>query len=149
MNRKRAWTHFALLHAALILCATAFPLYFRIAKQYGTRFSGCLLHDWFKLYCPLCGGTRAVDAILHFRFAESMRANPVVVLLIFAFLICDLIVFLQLLMKKERILKIPKYAWIVLLVALVLYGILRNVLLIGFEIDPLGDLVLFWKAIKQ
>jgi hypothetical protein len=39
----------------------------------------CLLHDWTGLYCPGCGSTRAVHAMLHLQFLTAIRFNPLAV----------------------------------------------------------------------
>lgn len=38
----------------------------------------CLFHSVTGYYCPGCGGTRAVRALLSFRLAESLRYHPLV-----------------------------------------------------------------------
>jgi hypothetical protein len=43
---------------------------------------------------------------------------------------------------------LPTWCWIAACVALVAYFILRNLLMIVFGIDPTGDLVYFWDAMR-
>lgn len=38
----------------------------------------CLFHRVTGYYCPGCGGTRAVRALLAFRIADSIRYHPIV-----------------------------------------------------------------------
>lgn len=42
---------------------------------------GCLFHRMTGLDCPGCGMTRAAHAVLHGRFAEAFRFNPLGMLL--------------------------------------------------------------------
>ncbi len=44
--------------------------------------SGCFVRDRFHIYCPGCGGTRAVEALLRLQPFRSLYYNPVVILLI-------------------------------------------------------------------
>jgi hypothetical protein len=39
----------------------------------------CPVFYWFGIYCPGCGATRAMAALLHGRWAEALRFNPLVV----------------------------------------------------------------------
>lgn len=38
----------------------------------------CLFHKVTGLYCPGCGGTRAIIAFLHGEFVQSLRYHPLV-----------------------------------------------------------------------
>ena len=40
--------------------------------------SGCVFWLLFDAYCPGCGGTRAVDALLHGHFLQSLWYHPLV-----------------------------------------------------------------------
>lgn len=45
----------------------------------------CVLHQLTGLYCPGCGGTRAVEALLHGRFLHSLWYHPLVLYTIIIF----------------------------------------------------------------
>lgn len=38
----------------------------------------CVLHTLFGIYCPGCGGTRAISALLHGQFIDSFICHPLV-----------------------------------------------------------------------
>lgn len=40
--------------------------------------SGCVVWVLFEAYCPGCGGTRAVNALLHGHFLQSLWYHPLV-----------------------------------------------------------------------
>ena len=126
MNRKTA-KRFLLLHIAAVAAALLFPLYARFADFLSFGLPKCLLHDVFYVYCPLCGGTRAVEALLRLNLTDALRCNALVV----AALPFALVFYLR--------------AWRRLLRG-VLFGVARNVLMIGFGIDPLGDLWPVWNG---
>ena len=149
MFKRKEGRAFLLINAALLLLCLLFPLYTLIVKAVSPNLSGCMLHDYLFLYCPMCGGTRAISALLQFRFLDALRYNAFVVLFVIAALVLDVVALIRLLQNKKTILRFAGWLWILLAVALVLFGILRNVLMIGFEIDPLGDLGAFWKILKK
>lgn len=148
MNRK-AMKNFLLIHAGLIAGAALFPLYLFFVEKMPDAFSGCLLHDFFFVYCPLCGGTRAVKALLRFRFAEAFRYNALVTLAVPALLALDVWALVRIFRGKEHALPMPRWSWIVATVLLVGYGILRNVLMIVWGMDPVGDLGRFWEVLRK
>ncbi|MBR5119659.1 MAG: DUF2752 domain-containing protein [Clostridia bacterium] len=135
------------LHGVALLAALFMPLYIKVANWLGGVFGGCLMHRFF-IYCPLCGGTRAIAALTRFQFLEAWNYNALVVLLSVVVLGLDVWVWIRYLQKKEPLIILPRWAWITACVLLVVYFILRNVLMIFFGIDPTGDLVYFWDAIR-
>ena len=46
----------------------------------GSPFPSCLFLTLTGLYCPGCGLTRALHALVHFDFARAMAMNPLIVL---------------------------------------------------------------------
>ena len=141
---KGARNRFLMIHGCLLGLAVLVPLYQRLASLVSSFFIGCFFHDRLFLYCPLCGGTRAVRELLRFQFGKAFAYNPVVVLGILGFLILDGIALIRLLRGKRRLYLVPAWGWILGVIVLVTYGILRNYLMIRWGYDPTGDLVRFW-----
>lgn len=50
----------------------------------GSPFLPCLFHQFTGLYCPGCGITRALHALLHGDIGQMMAMNPLLPLLLFA-----------------------------------------------------------------
>lgn len=138
-KRLFLWVHIGAL--ALILL---FPLYRFLTGFLPKTLPGCFLHDFLFLYCPFCGGTRALSALLSFHLLESLRANLLVLPSAIALLCLDLRALLRLRRGERTLYPIPAWLWVVLLATLLLYGLLRNLLMIRFGYDPLGDLGWFW-----
>lgn len=143
--RRASLFWFLGFHALAVAAVLLFP-YYRLGA--GVVFSflpSCLLHDVFHIYCPLCGGTRAVDAILHFHFPEAMRFNPLVVTFLLLAAVWYGIAWVRLFRGKSLLAPVPKALSVSIAVAFVGYWIVRNLLLIAFGVDPMGDLVGFWQ----
>ena len=147
MKTKLRHPRFLALHSVALLAALFMPLYIKLANWLGGVFGGCLMHRFF-IYCPLCGGTRAIAALTRFQFLEAWNYNALVVLLSVVVLGLDVWAWIRYLQKKEPLIILPRWSWITACVLLVTYFILRNVLMIFFGIDPTGDLVYFWDAIR-
>lgn len=144
MIDKKAGKIYLWVHVLLAVVLLLFPLY-RSVAEYLTRFTvGCFLHDRLFLYCPLCGGTRAVAALLRLDLAEAFADNALVVVLAFFAVILDIWALTRLLRGKKDLLPLPGWVWVVMVVVLVVYGVLRNYLMIAHGIDPTGDLGIFW-----
>lgn len=145
----KAKKQFLWVHACVLILILSFPLYRWLTGELLPSLGGCILHDLLFLYCPMCGGTRAVEALLHLDLIGALASNALVPILLAVFLIIDGIALGRLLRGKEKIYRIPVWLWIVLGVSLVLYGVLRNYLMIAHGWDPTGDLGFFWQAIAK
>lgn len=107
--------------------------------------SPCFLDEQLHLYCPGCGGTRALFALMRFSLAESVLSNPIVLYLVFLFLYYYIGTTLAVLAKGRRIYFRPGYWMIWIGVLLIIWtGVLRNVLAIRYGIDYLGDVAPYW-----
>ncbi len=143
INRKSAIIWLG-IHLGILLAALLFPFYKKVTSFFSVFLTSCILHDRFSLYCPLCGGTRAIEAIASCNLAKAFAFNPLVTLLFFAAIAWDLGALIRLLHGRNRIFRLPTWVWISLISVTLLYGVFRNVLLIAAAYDPLGDLIGFW-----
>jgi hypothetical protein len=136
--------------AAHLLLPLAFPLmalYRYLIALLPPHLTGCPLHDYLFLYCPVCGGTRAAEAILRLDFLGALRANAFVALAVPTVLVLDIVAWVRYARGKTPLLRVPTWAWIAFAASLVGYGILRNYLMLAHGIDPTGDLGAFWRAV--
>ena len=88
----------------------------------------CPIHKITGLYCPGCGITRMLYSILKLDFYKAFRYNILVFILFFP----GLFLFIEHLYsikknKKSLYKKIPEIVWIILIIILIIYGILRNI----------------------
>ncbi len=144
MVEKNETKKFVILHAILALGVILFSLYRRLMLRVTLPFPGCIFHDCLFLYCPLCGGTRAVAAFLRGDLLLAFRSNAFVALVLALLLILDVVAFIRLLRKKNPFFRMPVWVWWGGALLLLLYFVLRNVLMIAYGYDPTGDLGWFW-----
>ncbi len=145
--QRRTAKWYLLVHVAFLAAVFLFPVYRTLAEKISGIFTGCIVHDRLFLYCPLCGGTRAVAALLRLDLASAWNYNAFVTLAAIAAVILDLVALIRLLRGKKRLLPLPACFWIILVVVMVLYAVLRNYLMIAHGYDPAGDLLFFWRAV--
>lgn len=106
----------------------------------------CGLKMFFHLYCPGCGGTRALDAFLHGQFLHSLLLQPTI-LYLFVFFISYYVpaLFLFLGIRKKP-LRYIVYLYILcgLLVLIILFFIARNLLMVYGGYDYIGECLPYW-----
>lgn len=87
---------------------------------------GCIIRRFYGIYCPGCGGTRAVRAFLQGQFVDSFLYHPIVLYVAVIFLYC-------LLFRKK-----PKVTYLYIALGIVILNcIVRNVLLLVFHIETI------------
>ena len=107
--------------------------------------SGCLVHDLLHIYCPLCGGTRAMIALCRGQLWTSLCYHPLAAYFAIGFLVFDGIAICRTLRRDARpALYIPKWYWLLAVLIALSVFVARNVALVGWGIDNLGDLAGYW-----
>lgn len=100
----------------------------------------CVFHDLTHLYCPGCGGTRAVKALLKGHLLKSIYYNPSFILGVLLILYYEVGVFITLIKKNGKryyyAKAIPVYIY---LAFLILFAVVRDCLLVYGHIDMLHD----------
>jgi len=95
----------------------------------------CVFWKLLGVYCPGCGGTRAVLALLQGKFLLSLWYHPIVmytVVMFGGFMLTNTLERLHILRIKGW--KFHEWHLYVALVVIIVNWILKNVLLIGFNI---------------
>lgn len=89
----------------------------------------CVYYELTGIYCPGCGMTRAFLSLLKLDFYQALRYNAfsIIVAVLLALYILGGIygwLFNKINFMEK---KIPSLVWIIFIVALLVYGILRNI----------------------
>ncbi len=108
-----------------IMAISVFLIYYILNKKFGFSIP-CIFYKITGLYCPGCGITRLLFALVNLEFYESFKYNPWIFILIVLglfYLICKLFIFL----KLKKIIKIPNYVYITLIIISIIFGIFRNI----------------------
>lgn len=98
----------------------------------------CPFREVFHVYCPGCGGTRAVFALARLRLLTSLRLNPLPLLTILWLVIFILAGKREPGLRRKTRLRSLILLGMVLMV-FILYSAVRNILLLGWGIDLVGD----------
>ena len=73
MSRRKSFWVFHL--TALVLCVLWIGLFFLFSRlrAAGLPVVTCPLHDIFKIYCPLCGGSRTILSLISLMIPTPWR----------------------------------------------------------------------------
>ena len=116
--------------AFLVAGFVAFTLLFKDREE-----MQCVFYNLTGLYCPGCGGTRAVYSMLKFNILDAIRYNITVPFGIFVYLYYNIRSFIAGLKNDAEYFEKQKYPLcIALAVVLILNFIVKNALLLIFGI---------------
>ena len=140
-KRVYLWVHVGALMGAL-------SFYFFASSDFAQHnpIFGCAFHGLLRLYCPFCGGTRALASLLRLDFPEALRYNAFVCLFVIGMIVWDGILLVRMLRKQEKWWVVPRWYLIFSIVFFCSFFVLRNLLMILWKYDPLGDLGVFWTS---
>lgn len=128
-NLKRSALHAVSLVLLAMTLAVGAAVLFHFDPSSSHFYPRCILHEWTGLYCPGCGSTRALHAMLHLHLLTSFRFNPLMVLAVpfIAYRIARAALreFFPARFPPLRPAR-PRWIWL-LLVGVIAFGILRNI----------------------
>ena len=114
--------------AAIASLAGAAILYKFPPEQYHF-YPQCPIFRYLHVYCPGCGATRAVAALLHFRIADALHYNALVVLLVPVLMAYFAVAYWN--TQRDEVFtwpRVPAMGLTALLVMSAAFGVLRNFL---------------------
>jgi hypothetical protein len=120
VTRRRIWV----ISAAATTVIAGSLLYF-IDPARAAFLPSCPLHRLSGLYCPGCGTTRALHALLHGNLEAALRLNPLTMLL--------LPVIVYLVVRRNQTAVRPVWIWS-MLGLLIAFGVLRNLPVYPFSL---------------
>ena len=139
MSKTKKLIIFFAANVSLALAAVALVIFGQVldGTQYQPFFD-CPSLLMFDLYCPFCGATRSLSALLKGDIISAFIYNPAFVLFLPYFVYLDLSAFISIL-KKEKLPNINKVIAFSLIAILLINWIFRNTLLF-FGIDYMSTM---------
>ncbi len=105
------------------------------------RYMPCFFKEVTHFYCPACGGTRAVAALLHFDFKRAVCCNPTVVYVCVIFLWCMIgLAFKRIFHKESKVFQPQLWMLMIGMILFLGFAVLRNIAVYKYGYDYLGDL---------
>ena len=144
-NKRKGIRNFVLLNLGLLCVLAAFLLYALMLKRIKVPYVYCLMYSLFHLYCPFCGGTRAIFDILNLDILSAIKHNVFLIYLIIAFVFYDIRALSMILKGRKNAFSVPKWLWMLTVILFAVFFVVRNLLMIAFGIDTVGDLAGFWR----
>ena len=111
----------------IVLSIIGLITYYYLNQNYNFSIP-CLFHQITGYYCPGCGITRCLFSLLERKIYQAFMYNQLVfILLPFIILYFIYTTYVYIFNKKNTIInKIPNYMYIILLIIVISYGIIRN-----------------------
>ena len=136
---KRARNILIAVNSLTVFGVVLFVIASNIAMELDIK---CNLVEMAHLYCPGCGGTRAVYALLRLDILSTIRYNVAVPFGVFVYAYYDIGAIVALVRKNSEYWKNQKFILIYIFIGVLLLNfILRNILVWCFGVDLIGDIL--------
>ena len=139
-SQKKSLRKLLLFDAISLLISVAFIIWRKFSYTLP-----CLTKTLLKIYCPVCGGTRAVLSLVRFDIIDSLRHNPIVIYIAACIVLVNVLGVIAIVKKKSNIF----YAWRTLIyggiVILTVFFVIKNILLVFFKVDLSNELIHYWR----
>ena len=145
MSYRRYAVYYAVWHLVIAVFVCGFLLLdaFDVFDRF---FIYCPFHFFLHLYCPACGGTRAVWLFLSGDIVGSLIYNPTAVALLLALVYYEVASIRSLVTKRLDYIRGVRFFPLYTVVGMcLLYCIVRNLLLVFGIYDGIGELLPYWK----
>lgn len=138
-----------ILISVLLGLAICFIVFYHLKdiRFYDPKGTPCGLKMYFHLYCPGCGGTRAIDAFLHGHFLHSFLLQPLITYLFIYFMSYYVPSLLLCLGIRKRKINYKFYLYVLwgMLALIIIFFFARNLLMIFGGYDYIGECIRFWQ----
>ncbi len=99
----------------------------------------CVFLETFSLYCPGCGGSRSLNALLNFNLFKSFIYYPAIPITAAIIFYCDARILISTLKGDYKIRGIKNQIFLIIPIVIILNFLIRNILLF-WGIDLLGNI---------
>ena len=140
---KKALIWAIILHVFVFTLATAFLLLVHLTRNLpeGQRVGDCFIHSATGIYCPGCGGTRSLLALVRLDLVTSFLAYPLIPIVCLMALYSDGCILISCTRNDPRFLRLtPPAIYLAVPIILVLQFLIRNVLAQTVGFDPLSQI---------
>ena len=144
VNRRSEFKRLIIFNVCLLGGATAFALLAHYLRGF-EPVTYCIFYDAAHLYCLLCGGTRAFFSILRLDILSAIKENLFLVYMVVVVMVYDIKATVNLFLGRKNALRVPKWLIIATCALCLAFFLGRNLFLVVFGFDPLGDLAEYWR----
>ena len=127
-TRKSNIIFFVTLNLSVLLVSLLYNLVFE-EKMLEVFRSGCVFLNMFGYYCPGCGGSRSLNALLNLNLLKSFIYYPAIPYTAFLILDLDIRLLLSVIKNENKVKSFRYYAFLGVPIIIMLNFFIRNILL--------------------
>ena len=141
-TRARVLIPFLIFNIALLIFAACYAHFTAAAIEEGRELVSCYMKHSLGIYCPGCGGSRAVIALFRLDIIASVRYNPLPLIMLLIILYADALALISVVKGSYYPIKSFNLNILIIIpVAAILFFFLRLYLVFGLGIDYIGDIL--------
>lgn len=138
MERRKLLKSFLFYNILLVLATAFFLIIYLLSEKFDLHLLDCALYNRLEIYCPGCGGTRALLSLLRLDFLKSFLYYPPLILTVAVLGVCEILNFLSIISGNMIYSKRFRYGYFIIIPASVLlsYAVRITLLFCGIDFMP-------------
>ena len=138
MKKELLLKRFIFYNLLLLFFTALFLCLFFLSKDLDLGLLECAVFKRLRIYCPGCGGTRALIFLLRLDFLSSFLSYPPLIISAFVIAVCDFLSILSLLKNDMKYISYFKSDYFLIIPAVIILNFfIRNFLLFcGIDYMP-------------
>lgn len=134
-ERKKLIFLFLIINLSVLSIAFIYNLLFKNSLIYD-----CVFLSVFGLYCPGCGGSHSLNALLKFDFLKSFIYYPPILITSLILLYTDFRIIVSIVKGDTAVRKLNYRLFLIIPISIIIQFLVKNILLF-FGIDLLGSVL--------
>ena len=134
-ERKKLIFLFLIINLSVLSIAFFYNLLFKNSLIYD-----CVFLSVFGFYCPGCGGSRSLNALLKFDFLKSFIYYPPILITSLILLYTDFRIIVSIVKGDTAVRKLDYRLFLIIPISIIIQFLVKNILLF-FGIDLLGSVL--------
>lgn len=130
MGKSKLFKSFLFYNILLLFVTVLFLSVYFVSEAHGVNLFECIVHRELGIYCPGCGGTRSLIFLLRLDFINCFLSYPPLLPSLLLIVLADSLFLLSVVFKNERLFKLFKIEYFLIIPALIIINFLiENTLL--------------------
>lgn len=140
-TRQRLVKTFLIFNLTILFISAVYAIAFLYSKNAGIPLFDCYILKNLGIYCPGCGGSRSLVALLKLDIITSFIYYPPLVITALMIFLWDILAIISIITQNQNYIGIFKWEYFICVPVLIIVNYALRLILLFSGIDYIGDVL--------